>query len=97
MVTDERKKLSRNRQSGASHSKRKQGESIVAENRENEVQQNKTLANQEKHEIDRTAPAGAENSLGAQSVQDGRPATDDSVVETIDELSPGEKSPVNKR
>ena len=69
----------------------------MAENRENQVQQNKTPANQEKHEIDRTAPAGTENSLGAQSVQDGRPATDDSVVEAIDELSPGEKSPVNKR
>ncbi len=35
--------------------------------------------------IDRTAPAGSENSLGAQSVRDGRPATDDSVVEAMDE------------
>jgi hypothetical protein len=39
--------------------------------------------------IDRTAPAGSENSLGAESVRDGRPATDDSVVEAIDEGSPG--------
>ncbi len=41
------------------------------------------------HEIDRTAPAGSENSLGAQSVRDGRPATDDSTVEAIDEEGPG--------
>jgi hypothetical protein len=54
-------------------------------------------ANQEKttesdprsSEIDRTAPAGSENSLGAQSVRDGRPATDDSVVEAMDEEGPG--------
>jgi hypothetical protein len=35
--------------------------------------------------IDRTAPAGSPNSLGAQSIRDGRPATDDSVVEGMDE------------
>jgi hypothetical protein len=40
-------------------------------------------------EIDRTAAAGSENSLGAQSVRDGRPATDDSVVEAMDEEGPG--------
>jgi hypothetical protein len=39
--------------------------------------------------IDRTAPAGSENSLGAQSVRDGRPASDDGVVEAIDEEGPG--------
>jgi hypothetical protein len=39
--------------------------------------------------IDRTAPAGSKNSLGAQSVRDGRPATDDSVVEAMDEEGPG--------
>lgn len=39
--------------------------------------------------IDRTAPAGSESSLGAESVRDGRPATDDSVVEAIDEEGPG--------
>ena len=39
--------------------------------------------------IDRTAPAGSENSLGAQSVRDGRPGTDDGVVEAIDEEGPG--------
>jgi hypothetical protein len=38
--------------------------------------------------IDRNAPAGSENSLGAQSVRDGRPATDDSVVEAMDEQDP---------
>ncbi|MGC2401627.1 MAG: hypothetical protein WA510_17665 [Acidobacteriaceae bacterium] len=39
--------------------------------------------------IDRMAPAGSPNSLGAESVRDGRPATDDSVVEAMDEESPG--------
>jgi hypothetical protein len=39
--------------------------------------------------IDRTAPAGSENSLGAQSVRDGRPGSDDAVVEAIDEEGPG--------
>ena len=43
--------------------------------------------------IDRNAPAGSENSLGAQSVRDGRPATDDSVVEAMDEEDPGDFSP----
>jgi hypothetical protein len=41
-----------------------------------------------KTKIDRNAPAGSENSLGAQSVRDGRPATDDSVVEAMDEQDP---------
>ncbi len=41
------------------------------------------------HKIDRNAPAGSENSLGAESVRDGRPATDDSVVEAMDEEGPG--------
>jgi hypothetical protein len=44
---------------------------------------------QQQHKIDRTAPAGSENSLGAQSIRDGRPATDDSTVEAIDEMEPG--------
>jgi hypothetical protein len=43
----------------------------------------------EPEKIDRTAPAGSEHSLGAQSVRDGRPATDDSVVEAMDEEGPG--------
>ena len=36
-----------------------------------------------------TAPAGSENSLGAESVRDGRPSTCDDVVEAIDEVGPG--------
>ena len=39
--------------------------------------------------IDRMAPAGSKNSLGAQSVRDGRPDTDDEVVEGMDEMGPG--------
>jgi hypothetical protein len=47
----------------------------------------------QKHKIDLTAPAGSENSLGAESVRDGRPTTDDSVVEAIDEVGPGIPNP----
>jgi hypothetical protein len=39
--------------------------------------------------IDRNAPAGSQNSLGAESVRDDRPSTDDSVVEAMDEKTPG--------
>jgi hypothetical protein len=38
--------------------------------------------------VDRNAPAGSEDSLGAESVRDGRPSTDESVVEAMDEESP---------
>jgi hypothetical protein len=50
---------------------------------------NDTTADPRTSKIDRTAPAGSENSLGAESVRDGRPATDDSVVEAMDEEGPG--------
>ncbi len=46
----------------------------------------------ESHTIDREAPAGTENSLGAESVRDGRPATKDDVVEAKDEMPPGTPS-----
>jgi hypothetical protein len=39
--------------------------------------------------IDRNAPAGSPNSLGAESIRDGRPSTGDSVEEAIDEEGPG--------
>jgi hypothetical protein len=39
--------------------------------------------------IDPTAPAGSENSLGEESIRDGRPSTGDDVVEAIDEEGPG--------
>ena len=67
----------------------------MATNQRNDAQQNKAHKNQE-HKIDRNAPVGTANSLGAESIRDGRPATDDSVVEAIDELSPGEISPPNR-
>jgi hypothetical protein len=41
------------------------------------------------HKIDPNAPAGSENSLGEESIRDGRPSTDDSVEEAIDEEGPG--------
>jgi hypothetical protein len=44
--------------------------------------------------IDRNAPAGSKNSLGAESVRDGRPGTDDSVVEAMDELGPDVQAPL---
>jgi hypothetical protein len=40
-------------------------------------------------QIDPTAPAGSKNSLGEESIRDGRPANDDNVVEAIDEANPG--------
>jgi hypothetical protein len=40
------------------------------------------------HKIDRNAPAGTPDSLGAESVRNGRPSTDDTVVEAIDEEGP---------
>jgi hypothetical protein len=39
--------------------------------------------------MNRNAPAGNENPLGAQSVRNDRPSTDDSVVEAMDEETPG--------
>jgi hypothetical protein len=40
--------------------------------------------------LDRNVPAGSEDSLGAEGVRDDRPSTvDDSVVEAMDEESPG--------
>ena len=44
--------------------------------------------------IDRNAPAGARNSLGAKSDCGGRPTTDDSVVEAKDELDPAIPPPM---
>jgi hypothetical protein len=38
--------------------------------------------------INPAAPAGSPDSLGAESTRDGRPATDDRVVEAIDEEGP---------
>ena len=65
----------------------------MAANPQNAGQQQKK---QHEHKIDRNAPAGTENSLGAESIRDGRPSTDDTVVEAIDELDPGESSPPNR-
>lgn len=48
----------------------------------------KTPPESDPTKIDRNAPAGTPNSLGAESVRDGRPSTDDSVVEAMDEETP---------
>ena len=48
-------------------------------------------------EIDPTAPAGSEASLGEESVRDGRPDTDDTVVEAIDEEAPDLEEPTEKK
>ena len=53
---------------------------------------NPTRATESHPTIDRDAPAGSENSLGAESVRDGRPSTKDNVVEAIDEMEPGTPS-----
>jgi hypothetical protein len=47
-------------------------------------------------ETDPNAPAGSPTSLGAKSDCNGRPTTDDSVVEAMDEqgpLTPGDQKP----
>jgi hypothetical protein len=49
----------------------------------------KTPPESDPTKINRNAPAGAENSLGAESIRDGRPSTGDEVVEAIDEEGPG--------
>ena len=58
---------------------------------ENSIVRNEATTKEAKpgaHKIDPNAPAGSENSLGQESIRDGRPATDDSVVEAIDEETP---------
>ncbi|HEX3660034.1 MAG TPA: hypothetical protein VHU89_01300 [Acidobacteriaceae bacterium] len=47
--------------------------------------------------IDPQAPAGSPNSLGAKSDCNGRPASDDSVVEAMDEMGPGLTPPAPER
>jgi hypothetical protein len=46
--------------------------------------------------IDLKAPAGSKNSLGEESVRDGRPATDNRVVEAIDEETPVTPAPPSR-
>ena len=48
----------------------------------------KTPPESDPTKIDRNAPAGTPSSLGEESVRDGRPSTDDSVVEAMDEEAP---------
>jgi hypothetical protein len=48
-----------------------------------------TPAESDPTKINRDAPAGTPNSLGAESVRDGRPSTDDCVTEAMDEETPG--------
>jgi hypothetical protein len=48
----------------------------------------KTPPESNPNKIDRNAPAGTSTSLGAESVRNGRPSTDDSVVEAMDEEFP---------
>jgi hypothetical protein len=45
-------------------------------------------SNPRSSKIDPAAPAGSKNSLGEESIRDGRPATDGSTVEAIDEETP---------
>lgn len=48
----------------------------------------KTPPESDPTKIDRNAPAGTPSSMGAESVRDGRPSTDDSVMEAMDEEAP---------
>ena len=62
---------------------------MAATQQENIGSDAKATAESNPHTIDPTAPAGSENSLGAEGIRDGRPATGDDVVEAIDEEGPG--------
>jgi hypothetical protein len=53
-----------------------------------EATESNTPATPHVNTIDPNAPAGSPTSLGAESVRDGRPSTDDSVVEAMDEEGP---------
>jgi hypothetical protein len=54
-----------------------------------EIPQKDTPPESDPTKIDRNTPSSSENSPGAEGVRDGRPSTDDSVVEAIDEETPG--------
>ena len=56
-----------------------------------------TIPRRQGIEINPAAPAGSESSLGEESVRDGRPATDDDVVEAIDEEGPDMTVPTEKK
>lgn len=63
----------------------------MAATRQSTVSPNPTKAAESdprRSKIDPTAPAGSKNSLGEESIRDGRPTTDDSIVEAIDEETP---------
>jgi hypothetical protein len=53
------------------------------------TQKKETPPESDPTKISRNAPAGSETSLGAESVRDDRPSTDDSVIEAMDEETPG--------
>jgi len=53
------------------------------------IPNNDVTTDSDSRKIDPSAPAGASNSLGAESDRDGRPSTDDEVVEAIDEMGAG--------
>jgi hypothetical protein len=60
----------------------------ITQEKEPTVVSQKTPPESDPNKIDRNAPAGTPASLGAESVRDGRPSTDDSVVEAMDEEAP---------
>ena len=60
----------------------------INQEKESTVASKKTPPKSDPNKIDRNAPAGTPTSLGAESVRNGRPSTDDSVVEAMDEEFP---------
>jgi hypothetical protein len=48
----------------------------------------KTPPESDPTKIDRNAPTGTPSSMVAESVRDGRPSTDESVMEAMDEEAP---------
>jgi len=60
----------------------------IAQEKQPTVISRKTPPESDPTKIDRNLPAGSPASLGTESVRDGRPSTDDSVVEAMDEEAP---------
>jgi hypothetical protein len=56
--------------------------------KESAIVSRKTPPESDPNKIDRNAPPGTTASLGAESVRDGRPTTDDIVVGAMDEEAP---------
>ena len=71
----------------------------MAATQEKAVRPNETKtaeSNPRRSKIDPAAPAGSKNALGEESIRDGRPTTDDEIVEAMDEETPVTPAPPSR-